>query len=339
MSSKAMTPRLRFGLRDFLRLNPAPGSHRVALRAGLSVAVPLLSLVLIDRTPWAICAAFGAFASIYGRNHVHLPRAVMQATAGLSLVAAVVLGSVFAAAHASPWALVLGGAALAAVGSLVSTVLDWHPSGPIFMVFAFGAVASSAGGWSDVPVALGVTAASAAFAVVVGNIGAVARRSVVGRPQLRSPRSREPLRFLVAVGLSGAIATSAGIGHPYWAMVAAAAPLTARGLDHQALRAGHRIAGTTLGLATSAPLLLLELGPVALVLVVVGLQIATELSVGRNYGLALLFITPMALLMGQLGTARPVGQLLSDRVIETVIGALVAVALLLVEHPLARRTT
>jgi hypothetical protein len=34
-----------------------------------------------------------------------------------------------------------------------------------------------------------------------------------------------------------------------------------------------------------------------------------------------------------------VGQLLSDRVVETVIGALVAVALLLVEHRLARRTT
>ena len=334
-----MTPGLRFSLRDFVRLNPAPGSHRVALRAGLSVAVPLLTVVLIDRTSWALYAAFGAFASIYGRNHVHLSRAVMQATVSLSLVTAVVLGSVFAAVHASPWALVLGGAAVAAVGSIVSTVLDWHPPGPVFVLFAFGAVASSPGGWSDVPVALVVTAASAAFAVAVGNIGSVARWTAATRPQLRSPWSREPLRFLVAVGLSGAIATAAGIGHPYWAMVAAAAPLTARGLDHQALRAGHRIAGTVLGLATCAPLLVLELGPVALVLVVVALQVATEFFVGRNYGLALLFITPMAILMGQLGTSRPVGPLLGDRVVETVIGALVEVALLLVEHRRARRNT
>jgi hypothetical protein len=48
----------------------------------------------------------------------------MQASAGLSLVAALALGSVVAAAQTSPWALVLGGAAVAAVGSLISTVLD-----------------------------------------------------------------------------------------------------------------------------------------------------------------------------------------------------------------------
>lgn len=39
-----------------------------------------------------------------------------------------------------------------------------------------------------------------------------------------------------------------------------------------------------------------------------GLQILTELFAGRNYGLALMFITPMALLMGQL--VRPGSDLL-----------------------------
>lgn len=334
--SPAAPPPLGFGLRDFVRLHPAPGAHRVATRAGLSVAVPLLAVVLLDHTPWTLYAAFGAFASLYGRNHVHVPRAVMQATAGLSLVLAVGAGAVVAAATATPWALVLGGAAVAGAGSLLSTTLDWHPSGPLFMIFAFGAVASAGGGWAEAPVALAVAGASAAFAVVVGNVGAVARRSSGDRPRLRSPWTREPLRFVAAVGVAGALATVAGIGHPYWAMVAAAAPLTVRGRDHQALRAAHRIAGTVVGLATAAPLLHLGLEPVPLVLVVVALQVVTELLVGRNYGLALLFITPMALLMGQLGASRPPGELLLDRGIETVVGALVACALLLVEHRRSR---
>jgi uncharacterized membrane protein YccC len=71
---------------------------------------------------------------------------------------------------------------------------------------------------------------------------------------------------------------------------------------------------------------------VSLVLVVVALQIVTELLVGRNYGLALLFITPMALLMGQLGAAQSTPDLIRDRGVETVIGAVVAVALLAVEN-------
>ena len=73
-------------------------------------------------------------------------------------------------------------------------------------------------------------------------------------------------------------------------------------------------------------LLSLHLDPVAIVLVAAALQITTEMLVGRNYGLALVFITPMALLMGQLAVEQPVGPLLVDRLVETVIGTTVALA-------------
>ncbi|CAN7355117.1 FUSC family protein [Knoellia sp. LjRoot47] len=333
-SPTSRPPTLDFGVRDLLRLNPVPpGSHRVALRAGLSVAVPLLTVIALGRTPWAVYAAFGAFTSLYGRNHVHVPRAVMQATAGLALVTCVGLGAAFAASGAGPWVLVLAAVGVAGVGSLLSTVLDWHPSGPLFLIFAFGTVAATHATWSDVPIAFAVAAASAAFALVVGNIGAVVTRTVPQpRARLRSPRGPDPLRYMVAVGVAGAVATTAGLGHSWWAMVAAAAPLSVRGRAHQALRAGHRIAGTVLGLLTSIPLLLLGLDPVPLVLVVVVLQVVTELLVGRNYGLALLFITPMALLMGQLGASQSAPALVLDRGVETVIGAVVAVALLAIEN-------
>jgi hypothetical protein len=323
---------------DLVRLKPVPpGQHRVAPRAGLSVAVPLLTLIAFDRTPWTIYAAFGAFTALYGRNHVHLPRAAMQATAGASLVGAVGLGAVVAAGGVDPWTLVLVGSAVAAAGSVLSTVCDWHPPGPLFLVFAFGTVAAAPGEASDVPIALAVSAASAVLAILIGSVGAVVRRTpVASRPRLRPPRSPDPVRYLVAVLVAGAVATLAGIGHPWWAMVAAAAPLSVAGRDHQALRAGHRIVGTTLGLATAAPLLLLELDPVPLVLVVVVLQVVTELVVARNYALALLFITPMALLMGQLGSSQDAARLLLDRGVETLIGGLVAIGLLVVEH---RRAT
>ncbi|KRE42073.1 FUSC family protein [Knoellia sp. Soil729] len=332
--STSRPPTLDFAWPDLLRLNPVPaGSHRVAVRAGLSVAVPLLAVVLLDRTPWAAYAAFGAFTSLYGRNHVHLPRAVMQATAGAALVTSVTFGAVLAALQAGPWGLVAGTIVITVLGSLVSGVFDWHPSGPLFMIFGLGTVASGSGQWSEVPVALAVSAASALLAVVIGNVGAVIGRvPSQTRPRLRAPGGPDPVRYLLAVGAAGTIATLLGIGHPWWAMVAAAAPLSVRGRSHQALRAGHRIAGTLLGLLTSVPLLLLELDPVPLVLVVVVLQVVTELLVGRNYGFALLVITPMALLMGQLGSTQSTTGLLFDRGVETVIGAVVAIALLAAEN-------
>jgi uncharacterized membrane protein YccC len=237
--------------------------------------------------------------------------------------------------------MVVGAAVVAALGTLLSTAQDWHPPGPLFLVFGFGAVASVPQTPADVPVAVSVAAASATFALLVGNVGAFVRRQRSRPARLAPAWTWQPARLAVAVLVSGGIATAVGIGHPYWAMVAAVAPLTARSVTHQLLRAGHRIAGTLLGLVTSAALLVLGLGPVETVLVVAALQIATELLVGRNYGVALLFITPMALLMGQLAAPRPVGVLLFDRGVETVIGAAVAVAIVLLRRrrsSAARRT-
>lgn len=328
MTSSPTASRLTF--RDLFRLNPTPGAHHVALRAGISVAVPLLTVIAMDHVEWTLYAAFGAFAALYGRNRLHRPRALMQLAAGLALVVAVTLGAITAALDGSGWLLLVGGAVVAAAGSHVSNVLDWHPPGPLFVIFGYGAVATAPGRWEDVPVATGISLASALFAVLVGNLGAYLRRQTAEAQAPRSHFSRiDPLRFFLAVTASGSIALAAGIGHPYWAMVAAAAPLTVRGLSHQLLRGAHRMLGTIVGLATAAPLLLLEMSPVLIVLTVVVLQIVIELLVGRNYGLALLFITPMALLMGQLGSSRPATDLLLDRGVETAVGVAVAFAIVM----------
>lgn len=55
--------------RELVRVNPSRGpAHLVALRAGISVLVPLTVVVLLGRLDWAAYAAFGAFTSLYGRN-------------------------------------------------------------------------------------------------------------------------------------------------------------------------------------------------------------------------------------------------------------------------------
>lgn len=324
-----MSEKPQVTLRDLVGLRPAPGSHRVALRAGLSVLVPQLAVLALGHPEWSPYAAFGAFASLYGRNHVHLSRLVMQASAGAALTLSVVLGVLAGAAPGRDWVTVLGAAGVAAAGAAVATRQDWHPPGPLFVVFAFGAVASAPHHLGDVPVATAVAGLSAAFAVLVGNVGGYLRRRRTTPSELRPVGVRGPLRCAVAVLVAGALATGLGIGHPYWAMVAAVAPLSAPGRSAQLARALHRVVGTLLGMVTSALLLALGLDPVPTVLVVVVLQVVTEMLVGRNYALALLFITPMALLMGQVVAPRPAGPLLADRLVETVIGALVGVAVIL----------
>ncbi|WP_433282522.1 FUSC family protein [Micromonospora sp. CA-244673] len=332
-----MGEQVRATLHGLLHVRPAPGAHRVALRAGVSVLVPLLAVLAAGRPAWSVYAVFGAFTSLYGRNHVHLSRAAMQASAGAALTGTVVLGVLVGALPSRAWVAVAVAAAVAALGAVLAAAQDWHPPGPLFLVFAFGAVASAPHAVSDVPVAAALAGSSALFALLVGNVGSVLRRERSRPARLAHVWTWQPVRYALAVVLAGGVATAVGIGHPYWAMVAAVAPLSAAGVTAQLVRAAHRILGTLLGLLTSAVLLAPALSPYATVLVVAVLQIVTELLVGRNYGLALLFITPMALLMGQLAVARPAGQLLYDRGVETVIGGIVGGAIVLCEPWLRAR--
>jgi hypothetical protein len=298
-------------------------------------------LVLADRVAWTPYAAFGAFTSLYGRNDVRARRAGMQVVAGVALTLAVTLGALVSLAPGSRWLVVPLGALLAAAGSLTSDAYRWHPPGPLFLVFAFTVCAMVPATPATGPVAAAVAGASALFSLAVSHVGVLRNRDGWQRPDLPAPGFRDALdapgarphllRHVVALAVSGAIATALGWEHPYWAMVAAVVVLSGPDLASRLTRGTHRVVGTALGLAVAAPVLLWSPQGVWAVLVIVVLQVLTELVVGRNYAVALLFITPLALMMGQLAHAAPVGPLLRDRLFETVLGALVgAVVLLLV---------
>ncbi|QIX28811.1 FUSC family protein [Nocardioides sp. JQ2195] len=315
-------------------MGPHNGAHRVAFRAGVSVAVPLLLLLALDRVDWSIYAAFGAFTSLYGRNHVGLSRTQMQVTLGVLLTGSVGLGAWVATSHERAWLAVPVAGLVAAIGSWFSEVQDWHPPGTLFLIFGFAAVASIPADVGDIPVALAVAAGSATFSVLVGSLGAAWRHVRAGHPRRQTGRRRivwsatarrHIARNVAGVLVAGGLATAMGVGHPYWAMVSAVVPLTVRDLLPQVVRGVQRVVGTALGLVLAAVLLSLDLPSLALILLVVLLQVGAELLVGRNYALALIVITPLALLMVHIVAPTPTGTLLLDRGVETLVGAVIGV--------------
>lgn len=320
--------------RRLVAVGPHAGAHRVAVRAGICVLVPLLVLWAVDRSAWSIYATFGAFTSLYGRERVHLARVQLQSRLAVYLTAAIGLGTLVGTSPHRAWIAVPVTAAVAALGSLASDAEQWHPPGPLFLVFGLAACASVPSTLSDVPVALAVAAASAAFAVVVGNVGAFWRgardpgapRTTRYRPSYVASARWHVLPSSLGVLLAGTVATGAGIGHPYWAMVSAVVPLVARDLSHQVVRGLHRVVGTGLGLVLAAVLLGPDLPALAIVVLVGVLQVVAELLVGRNYALALVAVTPLALLMVHLAAPTSPGTLILDRGVETVIGVAVGLA-------------
>lgn len=317
---------------DLIRIQQVSGTRWVALRAGFCVGVALSVLLWMGRLEWGVYAVFGVFASVYGGRVPFTGRWLRQGQAALMLVGSVVTGTAVGVSEYRTWLVIPAVTLCAVVTGLLSDRLRWVPPGPIFAVFACGACASVPVSPAMVPVALGLAASSAGFAVAVGWVEERVRRIAAEPGMGRSPwplrRDRvkvQALRLLVCVPLVGVAMTASGIGHPYWAMVAVVVPMVPAPVHGQVVRGINRGAGTVGGIGVAWVLLSLPLEGLALIAVAVVLQALAEFSVVRHYGIAMLCITPLALVMGQLAARLPVHELLVDRLVETVVGAVVGI--------------
>jgi hypothetical protein len=331
---------------DLARVAPAAGSGCVAVRAATTMLVALLLLWWVGALDHAAYATFGAFASVYGGAARSSRRWRLQAAVGALLTVAVGCGAAAGVSEHRGWIAIPVAAVWAAAAAALSDRFRWRPPGPMFAVFAVATCAAIPAGWGTVATALLVAAGTAALAVGLGavevgwarRVGRADRIPDPGRPPPH-PAARQrvqAVRCAVAVAVAGTVTTAAGLGHPYWAMIAAVVPLAAPGLRPQVVRGLHRVLGTVLGLALAGGLLLVPFPEPALIVLIAALQAVTELLVVRNYGAALVFVTPLALLVVALADPEPIGPLLTSRLIETAIGVAVGVATAVLTRPRRR---
>lgn len=161
------------------------------------------------------------------------------------------------------------------------------------------AVASSSSSSTRLPdTSLRAAEARATELVTGRGHGAAARTSVLLVPALR---------MLLGTGLAGAAALPLGLGHGYWAAISAAAVLHSVNVRTAAQRAVQRTLGTTAGLLIALGVLAARPEPVVLTLVIVVLEFLLEYVVARNYGLGVVFLTPLALLLTDLVAPRKPG--------------------------------
>jgi uncharacterized membrane protein YccC len=138
--------------------------------------------------------------------------------------------------------------------------------------------------------------------------------------------------YLTTAAVAGAVAAVLDLQHGYWAAVGGVVPLAASSTEGRLVRGWQRLWGTAAGLVVAAALLAMQPGGWTVVALVAVLQVGAELFVLHHYATALVFVTPMALLMTRLGSVGPVLPLLTDRALTTLIGVAIGIAAVLVIH-------
>jgi uncharacterized membrane protein YccC len=156
-------------------------------------------------------------------------------------------------------------------------------------------------------------------------LGVDAERGAPARPWWTRLGPLTPLAVRTALGcaLAGYASLALGIGRPYWALVTAASLYQAN-LTLTWSRGVQRVVGNLAGVllfAVVAPLA--HAHQAALVLCCLAFNFGAEALIGRNYWLGSVCVTPMALLITEFAGYQEPGLLIAERIVDTVVGALV----------------
>ncbi|WP_232539422.1 FUSC family protein [Comamonas koreensis] len=319
-------------LRDSVRLQPLPSLH-IALVAAMQAALAvLLALVVARLSPWPQLVGplgLGALAALFGRFAAPGRRMRIVGICAVMLCAAVFVPSLASWAGMPAQGMV---AVLALVaGAATLAVSHWRLGGPgaVIVVFAAGAsLAPVHSGQQLLERTLGTLAGGLLAALVCWATDGL-RHNAVQRVQLPAqPQQPWPAelaaagRIVLGAGLAAWVAQAAGWQHPAWAAIGATAVMQGSHLHITMNRALQRMVGTMLGALVAGLILALDPSFWWIAAAIVALQFITEVSIGYNYALGQITVTPMALLMTHLASSpqAPLAMPL-ERVLDTVLGA------------------
>ncbi|WP_165699262.1 FUSC family protein [Hymenobacter jejuensis] len=337
-----------------MQLHDAPWRWKVGLEASLAMGLPVGLFTLAGHQPLGLQAALGSFTALYAAG-LHRPdRARVLPFVALGLLLAAALGI---ACAGNAW---LTTACLIAVSALACTLslgFRLGPPGPMMFVLVAAVsnhlTAPASLGGVALPglrllglIALGSTLA---YLVIVAPLILPSARRAASVPavlpalpsfELTAEAIAIGLRVVIAVTVACLVSRPLGAFRTYWVVLSAIAVLqSSYSRRLTSIQGVHRMIGTVAGVLVFELLSLLHPAGLGIVLLLMLLQGATEVVVARNYALALLFITPMALINSTAGHAGDTLVTVQGRILDSLLGSGLALAVFWAGEGLQRLQT
>jgi hypothetical protein len=331
-------------IRYVFRLHDAPWRWLVGIDAGFALGLPLALFTLAGHQSAGLVASMGGFTALY---YAALPR--VDRLRVLPLVAAGFAGAsllgVLSATGA--WWTIACLVFVALLACFISFGIRMGPPGPMMFVLVSGvcnymaapeALERASRERFDIPALVAIGAISAYLVSMIPLFIPSLRRREGDAPAFRSLiRFSRPdrintfiaSRVVVAVLIASLLSVPFSVGHAYWVVMIAGVSLqVSHSLRHTTVRVIHRVLGTLLGIAVFGLVALADPSGMWLVLLLASLQCIIEIVVARHYGLALIFITPLALTISTVGNPSDTPAIINDRIIDTLFGAAIAMVVL-----------
>lgn len=299
----------------------------IALLAFVCMAVPLAIGLYFNHLTYSIMVCLGGLVILYMPTADWRHRMLVMVLSSIGFVASFAVGLLFSQNELTRIASI---SAFAFMVHSICLYFNFKSPGSTFFILLTSVASYSAEQYTQTLPVLMFLGAGTALACLVALIYSIATH---GRPIAITTEEKpdyhsvllEGLLVGIFVAISLVLAYIFKLEKPYWVPVSCMAVMRGVNTQHVYQRGFQRILGTTVGLGLTYLLLLIETTPIALCITIPLLQFFAELFVARNYALALIFITPMALLLAEAASGLTLNEsaIITTRLYDITLGSIV----------------
>jgi hypothetical protein len=320
---------MRAELLHLTTINASDRLWQMPFAAALASGLPLLVGAYFDRMDYGLISSLGGLVFLYLPNTPMSHRMVSLMACAFGMVACYALGVM---SHFFPplmmWVLMF----IAILVTMVCRFYRLGQPGSLFFVMTASIGAYSPGDVLQVPLKVGLLTMGCLLACLIAFFYSIyILRLQAPKPVAPLPPASfdfvvfDSVVIGVFVGISLALAQALELERAYWVPVSCLAVMQGASLRAVWNKQLQRIIGTGIGLLLSWGVLMLPLDKWSISVMMMLLAFVIEIVVVRHYGFAIIFITPLTLLLAEaatLGHSSP-ALLIQARFFDTVLGCVV----------------
>ena len=335
--------------REWLELttvNPSDRPWEMPFAAALALGLPMFAGAAAGRMQDGVIASLAGLVFLYLPATAMHHRMVVLMTCSFGMICSYAIGAV---GHLVP---VLMVPLITICTILVTMLCNFYrigPPGSLFFIMAAAVGVYTPGTAELIPHRVGLIALGCMNAAAIAflySIRILRRRPAEPKPESPAasfgPVWLDPIVIGLLVGLSLVLAELLHLEKPYWVPLSCLAIIQGMSLRHAWNRQVHRLLGTAIGLALTWPLLFVVRDGWTAAVALTTLSFIVNTAIVRHYGFAVIFITPLTILLAEAAIlAHPgnVGALMQARLLDTLLGSAIGfVGAALLHNAAFRRT-
>lgn len=319
---------LRKELPKFFQLKPSNRSWHIPILAGLAVGIPLLTGYFFNDVRTALTASLAGLVILYIPTKGNIMEIMVSMFVScFGMIIAHSLGFILSFnSIAAP----IGFGVFSMIAYYVSRYFNLKPPGSFFFIMIASMAIGLPHEFKDIPKSIGIFTIGTLNAVVLTFLYSIIflrKKSELEAPSTFTVNHHVNLAESAIIGIFMMLSIFIGkifkLDYPYWIPISCLAVLQGVNSYHIWKRGLHRIIGTLTGLFIAWAIFSYVKNPLYICICIIALQIIVELLIVRHYALAVVFLTPMGILLAETGSPQSLDpdHLLKMRFIEILIGS------------------